>query len=109
MEKLSLEDTVTGAVSELDVGGLFVAIGHEPNVGFLDGQLPLKENGYVQLPNPGRMATDIPGVYVAGDVTDDYYRQAVTAAGMGCQAALEAERWIALELEPSPVESVSGD
>jgi len=107
VEKLSLEDTTNGDTSELEVGGFFVAIGHEPNVGFLDGQLPLKENGYVQLPNPGRMATDIPGVFVAGDVTDDYYRQAVTAAGMGCMAALEAERWIALELEPSPVETVS--
>jgi len=109
VEKLSLEDTVTGETSELEVGGLFVAIGHKPNVDFLDGQLPLKENGYVQLPNPGRMATDIPGVFVAGDVTDDYYRQAITAAGMGCQAALEAERWIALELDPSPIESAAGD
>jgi len=109
VEKLALEDTVTGDASELEVGGMFVAIGHEPNVGFLEDQLPLKENGYVQLPNPGRMATDIPGVYVAGDITDDFYRQAITAAGMGCQAALEAERWLTLELDPSPVESVAGD
>lgn len=99
---LSLENTTTGDTSTLDVGGMFVAIGHTPNVAFLDGQLPLKENGYVQLPDQGRMATDIPGVFVAGDVTDDYYRQAVTAAGMGCMAALEAERWLAEhDLDPA--------
>jgi len=109
VEKISLEDTVTGEASELEVGGFFVAIGHKPNVDFLDGQLPLKENGYVELPSPGRMQTDIPGVFVAGDVTDDYYRQAITAAGMGCMAALEAERWIALELEPAPAEASAGD
>lgn len=109
VERLSLEDTVTGEASTLDVGGMFVAIGHEPNVGFLDGQLPTDEAGYVELPDPGRMATGIPGVFVAGDVTDDYYRQAVTAAGMGCMAALEAERWMTLELEPSPAESVAAE
>jgi thioredoxin reductase (NADPH) len=109
VERLSLEDTVTGETSSLEVGGLFVAIGHEPNVAFLDGQLPTDAAGYVELPNPGRMATGIPGVFVAGDVTDDYYRQAITAAGMGCMAALEAERWMALELDPSPIESVAAE
>lgn len=95
IEKLILQDTVTGEKSELEVGGFFVAIGHKPNTDFLAGALPLNEAGYLQLPNPGRMATTIPGVFSAGDVSDDYYRQAVTAAGMGCMAALEAERWLA--------------
>ncbi len=95
IEKLKLEDTVTGETSELEVGGFFVAIGHKPNTDFLAGVLPLNEAGYLQLPNPGRMATTIPGVFSAGDVSDDYYRQAVTAAGMGCMAALDAERWLA--------------
>jgi len=102
ISSLSLEDTETGEASTLKVGGLFVAIGHTPNVAFLDGQLPLKENGYLQLPEGGRMRTEIPGVFVAGDVTDDYYRQAVTAAGMGCMAALEAERWLAEHLTEAP-------
>lgn len=91
---LRLADTVTGAERELAVGGLFVAIGHTPTTAFLEGQLRLKDNGYLWV-EPGRMATSVPGVFAAGDVTDDYYRQAVTAAGSGCQAALEAERWLA--------------
>lgn len=91
---LRIADIGTGAERDLAVGGLFVAIGHTPTTGFLDGQLKLKDNGYVWV-EPGRMATSIPGVFAAGDVTDDYYRQAVTAAGSGCQAALEAERWMA--------------
>jgi thioredoxin reductase (NADPH) len=92
---LKLEDTVTGAGSDLEVGGLFVAIGHSPNTGFLNGQLALKPNGYVETPVAWRTQTSVPGVYAAGDVMDDYFRQAVTAAGTGCMAALEAERWLA--------------
>ena len=95
IRKLHLENTKSGEASELEVGGLFVAIGHKPNTDFLEGQLPLNDAGYVQLPNPGRMHTDIEGVFAAGDVADDYYRQAVTAAAMGCMAAIEAERWLA--------------
>ncbi len=95
IEKLLLEDTVTGASSELEVGGLFVAIGHRPNTEFLGGQLALKPNGYVLLPTAWRTETSVPGVFAAGDVMDDYYRQAVSAAGTGCMAALEAERWLA--------------
>lgn len=89
-----LEDTVTGATSELEVGGLFVAIGHTPNTRFLNGQLSTTEHGYVQV-TPGRTATTVDGVFAAGDVIDDYYRQAITSAGTGCMAALEAERWLA--------------
>jgi thioredoxin reductase (NADPH) len=90
-----LKDTQTGEESELEMGGLFVAIGHRPNTEFLDGQIDLKDNGYVQLTTPWRTETNVPGVFAAGDVHDDFYRQAITAAGSGCQAALEAERWLA--------------
>ena len=106
---LELEDTVTGEVSELKVGGLFVAIGHTPNAGFLGGQLKLKPNGFVETPTSWRTGTSVPGVFAAGDVMDDYYKQAVTAAGTGCMAALEAERWLAHgsveALEPETVEA----
>ena len=91
---LELEDTVTGASGQLEVGGLFVAIGHTPNTGFLNGQLALTPHGYIRT-DAWRTATSVPGVFAAGDVMDDYYRQAITSAGTGCMAALEAERWLA--------------
>ena len=91
---LRLADTVSGATHEVAVGGLFVAIGHTPNTGFLNGQLPTTPHGYIVVTS-GRTATPIPGVFAAGDVIDDYYRQAITSAGTGCMAALEAERWLA--------------
>jgi len=92
---LRLKDTVTGEERDMEVGGLFVAIGHTPNTAFLGGQLELMPNGYVKLPTPWRTSTSVPGVFAAGDVMDDYYRQAISAAGSGCMAALEAERWMA--------------
>ncbi len=87
---LKLRNVKTGAISELNVDGLFVAIGHAPATGFLGDQLRMKPGGYVWTA-PNSTATSIPGVFAAGDVTDDVYRQAVTAAGLGCMAALEAE------------------
>ena len=90
-----LRDTVTGDERQLEVGGLFVAIGHDPNTGFLNGQVALKPNGFVETATSWRTATSVPGVFAAGDVMDDFFKQAVTAAGTGCMAALEAERWLA--------------
>lgn len=92
---IRLKNVQSGVERDLDVGGLFVAIGHEPNTGFLKGVIDLKPNGYVKMPTTWRTQTSVPGIFAAGDVMDDYYRQAVTAAGSGCMAALEAERWLA--------------
>jgi thioredoxin reductase (NADPH) len=92
---LKLKDTVTGQLSELPVGGLFVAIGHTPATAFLKGQVELDVKGYVVIKDPCRSTTSVEGVFVAGDCADSVYRQAVTAAGMGCKAAIDAERWLA--------------
>ena len=111
-----LEDTTSGERSDLAVQGLFVAIGHKPNTGFLAGQLQLTPSGYIRV-QPWRTATSVEGVFAAGDVMDDYYRQAITAAGTGCMAALEAERWLAhrglgespvLETAEAPIRSEPG-
>ncbi len=91
---VKLRDTKTGAVSDMPIDGVFVAIGHAPAVELFKGKLKLKPNGYLWTA-PDSTATDIPGVFAAGDVTDDIFRQAITAAGMGCMAALEAERFLA--------------
>ncbi len=91
---LVLRNTRTGAVSNLPIDGVFVAIGHAPAVELFVGKLKQKPNGYLWTA-PDSTATDVPGVFAAGDVTDDIYRQAVTAAGLGCMAALEAEKYLA--------------
>jgi len=88
-----LKNVKTGAVEDVAADGIFVAIGHKPATELFEGQLPFKPGGYL-ITEPRSTATAIEGVYAAGDVTDDVYRQAVTAAGMGCMAALEAERWL---------------
>jgi thioredoxin reductase (NADPH) len=90
-----LASTTGGEPETVDAAGLFLAIGHTPNTDFLEGQLALTDNGYVKWTTPQRTFTSVDGVFAAGDVADDYYRQAVTAAGTGCMAALDAERWLA--------------
>jgi len=90
---IELTDTRTGARAALDVTGLFIAIGHRPNTDLFRGQLDLKDNGYLQT-QPGSTRTNIDGVFACGDVQDDVYRQAITAAGSGCMAAIDAERWL---------------
>jgi thioredoxin reductase (NADPH) len=92
---LKVKHLKTGAESELPVKGVFVAIGHVPNSAPFAAALDVDENGYF-VPSPGsQVRTKVPGVYVAGDCADHVYRQAITAAGMGCQAAIDAERWLA--------------
>ncbi|MCE0765898.1 thioredoxin-disulfide reductase [Pseudonocardia kujensis] len=97
---LKLEDTVTGEESTLEVSGMFVAIGHDPRSELVRGQVELDDEGYVKTKSPSTH-TNIPGVFACGDLVDHTYRQAITAAGSGCSAAIDAERWLAEEpIEP---------
>ena len=102
LESITLRDTVTGDERQLDVTGLFIAIGHDPRSELLTGQVDLDDEGYVLVDHPST-ATNLPGVFAAGDLVDHHYRQAITAAGTGCAAALDAERYLAaLDHEASP-------
>ncbi len=94
LESVTLRDTNTGETRGLDATGLFIAIGHDPRSELLRGQVDLDDEGYV-LVKPGSTATNIPGVFAAGDLVDHTYRQAITAAGTGCAASLDAERYLA--------------
>ncbi len=91
---LKLESTVDRSTSDLEVGGMFVAIGHTPNTSFLGGKLEMSDKGYIRWTKSFRTNTSVDGVFAAGDVADDYYRQAITSAGTGCMAALDAERYL---------------
>jgi thioredoxin reductase (NADPH) len=90
-----LKSTVGGKTEEVAAGGMFVAIGHTPNTDFLAGQIETDSKGYIIWKRPQRTNTSVEGVFAAGDVADSYYRQAVTAAGTGCMAAIDVERWLA--------------
>src|SRR3984957_4565989 len=93
VSSVTLKDVKSGQEMKREAGGVFFAIGHTPNTAFLQGQLELEPNGYLKV-KPGRSYTNVEGVFAAGDVQDHIYRQAVTAAGSGCMAALDAERWL---------------
>ena len=100
-----IKDVSTGEVKLVPVHGVFIAIGHAPSTELFKGKLAMKDNGYL-ITKPGTPQTEIPGVFAAGDVTDETYRQAVTAAGMGCQAALDAERF---QIEQEATETVAAE
>ena len=94
VSSILIKDTVNSSEKELNLDGVFVAIGHDPNVGFLDGFIELDDKGYIKTGFTTETSTSVPGVFAAGDVADSIYRQAITAAGTGCQAAIDAERWL---------------
>ena len=93
VDKITLKNTVDGSTSDLVVEGLFIAIGHKPTTKFLGGQIALHDSGYIKT-KPGSSYTSVDGVFAAGDVQDHVYRQAITAAGSGCMAAIDCERWL---------------
>jgi thioredoxin reductase (NADPH) len=97
MTAVRVKNLKSGASSTIESPGLFVAIGHTPNTKFLQGQVELDKQGFIVLKQPPRTVTSVEGVFAAGDVADPIYKQAVTAAGMGCMAALDAERWLAAQ------------
>ncbi|WP_404310177.1 NAD(P)/FAD-dependent oxidoreductase [Neorhodopirellula lusitana] len=104
---LRVKSTVDGSIRQLDVGGMFVAIGHTPNTTFLDGALDMNDSGYIRWTKSFRTNTSATGVFAAGDVADDYYRQAITSAGTGCMAALDAERYLAEQEAPTDAASAT--
>jgi len=95
MTAVRVKNLKTGVSHTIEAPGMFVAIGHTPNTTFLAGQIDLDSKGFIVLKDPFRTTTSVEGVFAAGDVADPMYKQAITAAGMGCKAALDAERWLA--------------
>jgi thioredoxin reductase (NADPH) len=95
MTGVRITSTLDGSARDLSAVGMFLAIGHTPNTGFLNGKLAMNEKGYIRWTQPFRTWTTVEGVFAAGDVADDYYRQAITSSGTGCMAALDAERYLA--------------
>jgi thioredoxin reductase (NADPH) len=93
LNRVALKDVNTGATREMEASGLFIAVGHIPNTALLEGQLDLDPEGYIRVASPGTR-TSVEGVFAAGDVVDRRYRQAITAAGTGCSAAIDAERFL---------------
>ena len=91
---IRLKDTITGEERELPTDGVFIAIGHKPNTSIFKGKLDMDDVGYIRT-KPGTARTSMEGVWACGDVQDAYYRQAITAAGTGCMAAIDVERWLA--------------
>jgi thioredoxin reductase (NADPH) len=94
VSSIVIKDTINSSEKEMGIDGVFVAIGHDPNVGFLNNFVELDEKGYIKTGFTTDTSTSVPGVFAAGDVADSIYRQAVTAAGTGCQAAIDSERWL---------------
>jgi len=97
MTGVRVKNIKTGDTQTIEAAGMFLAIGHTPNTKFLNGQLELDDKGFIALKEPFRTVTSVEGVFAAGDVADPIYKQAITAAGMGCKAALDAERWLAAQ------------
>jgi thioredoxin reductase (NADPH) len=97
MTSARIKNTASGETQTIDAAGMFVAIGHTPNTKFLRGQVQTNAEGFIVLKDPFRTTTSVEGVFAAGDVADPTYKQAITAAGMGCKAALDAERWLAAQ------------
>ena len=97
MTAARIKNVQTGEEQVIEAAGLFLAIGHTPNTAFLKGQVKANAQGYIELVDPFTSRTSVEGVFAAGDVADSQYRQAITAAGMGCKAALDAERWLAAQ------------
>ena len=102
MTAVRVKHVKTGETQTIDAAGMFVAIGHTPNTKFLDGQLELDTQGFIKLLDPARTLTSVDGVFAAGDVADPLYKQAITAAAMGCKAALDAERWLEAQATHNP-------